>query len=48
MGENITCGYSMSTIWRFDHLEKKYTLYRGKKLYQKVFASLKGHAKKHN
>ena len=30
MGEHIPCGYLMSTIWAFDHIEKKYTLYRRK------------------
>ena len=28
-GENIPCGYSMSTIWRFDHINDQHTLYRG-------------------
>ena len=23
VGEHITCGYSMSTIWTFDHIENK-------------------------
>ena len=26
-GKLILCGYSMSTIWAFDHIEKKHTLY---------------------
>ena len=26
IGEHIPCGYSMSTIWAFDHIENKYTL----------------------
>ena len=30
IGEHIPCGYSMSTIWAFDHIENKHTLYRGK------------------
>ena len=29
-GEHIPCGYSMSTIWAFDYIENKHTLYRGK------------------
>ena len=29
-GEHIPCGYSVSTIWEFDHREAKHTLYRGK------------------
>ena len=28
--EHIPCGYSMSTIWRFDYIENKHNLYRGK------------------
>ena len=34
--EYIPCRYSMSTIWAFDHIENKHTLYRGKRLYEKV------------
>ena len=30
IGEHIPCGYSMSTIWTFDCIENKHTLYRGK------------------
>ena len=37
----------MSTIWRFDHLEKKHTLYRGKNCIKKFCASLREHAKKY-
>ena len=25
IGEHISCGYSMSTIWGFDHIEDKHT-----------------------
>ena len=36
----------MSTIWRFDHIENKYTLYRGKEYrIQKICTSLREHAK---
>ena len=28
--DHIPCGYSMLTIWVFDHIEKKHTLYHGK------------------
>ena len=28
--EHIPCGYSMLTVWKFDHLENKHTLYYGK------------------
>ena len=30
IGKHIPCGHSMSTIWAFDHIENKHTLYRGK------------------
>ena len=30
LGEHIPCRDSMSTIWTFDNLENKYSLYRGK------------------
>ena len=30
IGEHIRCGYSVSTIWGFDHIENKHTLYLGK------------------
>ena len=30
IGEDIPCRYSVSTIWRFDHIEDKHTLYRRK------------------
>ena len=26
IGEHIPCGYSMSIIWGFDHIENKHTL----------------------
>ena len=29
-GEHIPCRYSMSTIWTFDYIDNKHTLYRGK------------------
>ena len=32
IGEHIPCGYPMSTIWTFDSIENKHTLYRGKGL----------------
>ena len=35
IGEYIPCGYSMSTIWAFDHIENKHTLYRGKDCMEK-------------
>ena len=45
IGENIPCGYSMSTIWAFDHIENKHTLYREKDCMKKFFESLREHAK---
>ena len=27
IGEHTSCGYSMSKIWGFDHIENKCTLY---------------------
>ena len=30
VGEHIPCWYSMSTIWAFDCIENKHTLYRKK------------------
>ena len=45
LSEHIPCGYSMSTIWVFDHIENKHTLYRGKDCMRKIWASLREHAK---
>ena len=47
IGEHIPCGYSMSTIWGFDHIEDKHTLHRGKD-YMKVLYFFKRTRKKHN
>ena len=44
VGEHIPCGYSMSTIRGFDHIENKYTLYRGKDCMKMLCDSLKEHA----
>ena len=30
IGKHTPCGYSLSTIWRFDHIKNKHSLYRGK------------------
>ena len=35
----------MSTIWAFDHIENKHTLYRGKDCIKKFWESLREHAK---
>ena len=45
IGEHIACGYSMSTIWGFDHIENNHTLVRGKDCMKKFFSSLREHAK---
>ena len=45
IGEHIPCGYSMSTIWGFDNIENKHTLYCGKYFIKKFCASLREHAK---
>ena len=38
----------MSTIWGFDHIEDKHTLFRGKDCMKKFCNSLREHAKKYN
>ena len=35
IGQHIPCGYSMSTIWRFDHIEDKTYFIPQKRLYEK-------------
>ena len=45
IGEHIPCGYSMSTIWTFDHIENKHSLYLGKDCMKKFCESLREHAK---
>ena len=45
IGEHNPCGFSMPTIWRFDHIEDKHTLYRGKDCMKKFCESLREHAK---
>ena len=45
IGEHIPCGYSMSTIWAFDHIENKHTLYRGKDSIKMLCESLREYAK---
>ena len=44
-GEHIPCGYSMSTIWVFYHIENKHTLYRRKNCMKKFYSSLREHEK---
>ena len=43
--KHIPCGYSMSTIWGFNHIEDKYTLYRRRRFMKKFYESLREHAK---
>ena len=43
IGEHIPCGYSMSTIWAFDSIENKSTLYRGEDCMKKFCTSLREH-----
>ena len=40
---HIPCGYLMLSIWLFDHIENKKTLYRGKDCMKKLCESLKEH-----
>ena len=48
IGEHNPCGYWMSTIWAFDHIENKHTLYRGKDCMKKFCYSLREHTKNIN
>ena len=45
---NNPCGYSISTIWGFDHIENKHALYRGTDCMKKLCDSLREHAKNIN
>ena len=40
IGEHIPCGYSMLTIYAFDHIENKNTYYATGKIVLKSFANL--------
>ena len=44
IGEHIPCGYSMSTIWTFDNIENKHSLYWGKDFMKKFCISLREYA----
>ena len=44
VGEHITFGYSVSTIWRFDHIEGKHFLSRGKYCKNRFCTSLRVYA----
>ena len=41
IGEHVPCGYSMPTMWAFDNIEKKHTLYCGEDCMKKICESLK-------
>ena len=45
IGEHVPCGYSVSTIWAFDHIENERTSYREKDCMEKIYTSLRQHAK---
>ena len=44
IGEHIPCGYSLSIIWTFDHIENKHTLYRGEDRMEKFCTCLRENA----
>ena len=41
ISEYIPCGYSISTIWGFEHTKNKYSLYRGNDCMKRFCTSLK-------
>ena len=43
IGEHIPCTYSMSTIWDFDNIKNKHTLYQGEDCMKKFCTSLREH-----
>ena len=43
-GKHFPCGYSMSTVWRFDHIENKHASYRGRDCMETFCESLREHA----
>ena len=45
IGNHIPCRYSMSTIWAFDHIGNKHTLYGGKACMKKFCELLREHTK---
>ena len=42
-GENFSWGYSILTIWTFDNIENKYSLFRGEDCMKKFCISLGEH-----
>ena len=45
IGKHIPSGYSMSTSWSFDHIEKKHNLYHGKDCMKRFYRLLREHVK---
>ena len=45
MGEHIPWGYSMPTIWVFDSVKNKHSLYCGEDCMKKFCSSIREHAK---
>ena len=45
IGEHIPCRYTILTIWAFNHVEDKHTLYCGKDCMKTFCASLREHTK---
>ena len=43
--DHIPCGYSVVTIWVFDHIENRHTLYHGKDCMETFCTSIREHAK---
>ena len=37
VGENIACGYLMTTIWTFDAIGNKHDVYRDKRFCKKIY-----------
>ena len=44
IGKQLSCEYSMSTIWAFDNIENKHTLYRGEDCMKRFCSSLREYA----
>ena len=45
IGKQGLCGYSMTTIWAFDHIRNKHTLHRGKNCMKNFCESIREHTK---
>ena len=43
IGEYNPCRYSISTIWAFDNMVDKHSIYRGEHCMKKFFSSLREH-----